>query len=482
MSRENNNIKYSKLRNEYNYFTYENYCYRQKNDILEITYSFSLADKYYFNPKLIIPIRDFFVSENMSEAKLSNLIFHIGMIELLSYWKAACPPRIIIKPFHLNDEQVNWWKKLYFYGLGEFFYLNSIDASQDEFVEIESASANLVERHVISPRYDMSKVIIPIGGGKDSIVTLNLLKESNKNFRCLVINPRQATNETIETIGLTNNDIIEIKRTIDPQLLKLNDKGFLNGHTPFSALLAFVSLLASSITGINNIALSNESSANESTIINSELITKSPNYQITKLPNHQYSKSFEFEKDFRSYVSKYISKDINYYSFLRPLNELQIASIFSSYTRFHNVFKSCNAGSKTDTWCCECPKCLFTYIILSPFIAQTKLENIFGENLLDSADFLYIFNQLIGIEKTKPFDCIGTIDEVNAALCMTILVILKELKNPNELPYLLKYYMNSENYNKYKDSDNSKLLTEINTEHFLSPELLTLIKSRIINQ
>jgi len=172
-------------------------------------------------------------------------------------------------------------------------------------------------------------------------------------------------------------------------------------------MLAFNTVLSSLLTGARHIALSNESSANESTVSNSNI-------------NHQYSKSFEFEQDFRAYIEKYVSDEVNYFSFLRPLSELQIASIFACYPKFHSVFKSCNAGSKTDSWCCNCSKCLFAYIILSPFISQKEMISIFGQNLFDNKKMLLYFDQLCGIEKIKPFECVGTIDEVNVALCQII--------------------------------------------------------------
>jgi hypothetical protein len=64
--------------------------------------------------------------------------------------------------------------------------------------------------------------------------------------------------------------------------------------------------------------LSNEKSADEENTI----------WNGLKI-NHQYSKSGEFEKDFRKYVEINISKDINYYSKLRDKYELEIAEIFA---------------------------------------------------------------------------------------------------------------------------------------------------------
>ena len=199
--------------------------------------------------------------------------------------------------------------------------------------------------------------------------------------------------------------MLVIRRKIDPTLLELNAKGYLNGHTPFSAMLAFYTRLASALSGIPNVALSNESSANESTVKGSYV-------------NHQYSKSLEFEDDFRNYVNEAAS--FNYFSFLRPLSELQIAMLFSRFTAYHDVFRSCNVGSKEDIWCGHCAKCLFAYIILSPFIAPERLNAIFGKSMLDDTTLDLEFRQLLGLAETKPFECVGTVSEVRQALQMAV--------------------------------------------------------------
>ena len=162
------------------------------------------------------------------------------------------------------------------------------------------------------------------------------------------MNSRGATNATVEVAQLTKRTIYA-KRTLDKNMLELNKKGYLNGHTPFSAIVAFSSIIAAYLNGLKFIALSNESSANESTIKDSYI-------------NHQYSKSYEFEKDFRHYESTFINFGVYYFSFLRPINELKIAMIFSRFKKYHPIFKSCNVGSKQDIWCCHCSKCLFVYI------------------------------------------------------------------------------------------------------------------------
>ncbi|NVO01440.1 MAG: hypothetical protein HXX09_01925 [Bacteroidetes bacterium] len=458
MKRADNNHIYKKFRTTYETFVYECYTINKNEAEVVLNFQFNLSNLYYFNPEIRIPKKSFFVNDNMSDDLLNNIVFNIGMIELVSYWKTACPKKVIIKPFSLSKSQIDFWKKIYFNGLGEFFYLNSIEADINNFMEIEVDSDKKFTKVNIN---NSSSTIIPIGGGKDSIVTLELLRKFSENNLCLIMNPRGATVKTIETAGYSMNDVFEIHRKIDPLLLELNSQGFLNGHTPFSALLAFVTVLAALLTNRKHIALSNENSANESTVADTNI-------------NHQYSKSFEFENDFRNYVSENISESFNYFSFLRPLDEIQIAKLFSKFPKYHKVFRSCNAGSKTDVWCGNCPKCMFVYIILSPFLEKEKMIEIFGKNLLEDKNLTLYFDQLTGIEKVKPFECIGTVDEVNWSLNKII-----EKQKDSELPYLLKHYVSNHNFQNIKLKFDENLINHFNSEHFLIPEFEAILTEKL---
>jgi hypothetical protein len=75
---------------------------------------------------------------------------------------------------------------------------------------------------------------------------------------------------------------------------------------------------------------------------------------------------------------------------------------------------------------------------------------------------------------TKPFDCIGTVEEVNAALQMTMDTIPE-----TGLPELLKLYKDSELYSRYRNFDAGALLHSYNENHFLPEEFETLLRSKI---
>lgn len=416
---------YNTFRQMFPEFVYESFCYDLQDDGLHLSFLFRLNDKISFEPTAFIPSRPFLHPERLSKATLDTLVFHMGMIELISYWKCVCPPRVTVKPYSLTAEQVAFWKKLYYNGLGEFFYTNNIVASEEDFMTLRgvgSAPAPNLDKENLFSGSDEGIHIVPIGGGKDSVVTLEILREAEHPLP-MIMNPRGATVGCIEKAGYSLDDVIVVKRTIHPRLLELNKNGCLNGHTPFSAMLAFYTLLVSTLTGTRpHVALSNENSANESTVVGTSV-------------NHQYSKSLEFEDDFRRYVATYISKEFDYYSFLRPLSELQIAMLFARNERYFDVFKSCNVGSKTDIWCGHCAKCLFAYIILSPFISPTRLNAIFGKNMLDDSTMQLEFDQLHGLADTKPFECVGTVAEVNAALSMTL---KRWYRDADMLPALLR--------------------------------------------
>ena len=450
MKRTDNQSKFDALRKEFSTFTFESQMIKREGGTLSLAFDFNLDDRYHFRPTLEIPARPFFDWDSIPEEQLQALAFQIGMTELVSYWKIACPKKVVVKPFALTEKQKAFWKKLYYNGLGEFLYLNGISISESELMIIESERNQEFDK-VVLPL--LEKTLVPIGGGKDSVVTLECLRNAMP-VTPLIVNPRGATLNCVKTAGYKEDEFIVINRTLDPTMLKLNAEGYLNGHTPFSALLAFISVLVAFGSRSKYIALSNENSANESTV---------PGTKI----NHQYSKSIEFESDFRNYVAENLNPEVQYFSFLRPLSEWQIAKLFSQCEAYHPVFRSCNAGSKTDSWCGKCPKCLFTWIILSPFLSREKLVAIFGKDLMADESLRPILEELNGTAAVKPFECVGTVEEVNACLKAagistgSMTATFAKVPEPVEGPTV------------------DEILSRFNTNHFLPEKFEQILKSRL---
>ena len=423
--------QFRELREKYKTFAYERYEKSIEEDQLVVKFYFEIKGLEKFVSKWKFPLKltlhdgaeDVKIlkrksrEELLDDVILDRMIFSLGMVETISYYKITCPKTVEIECGKLSKWQQEWWRKLYRNGLGEFLYINGIEYIEPEELvnfsitdkksgaSYQNMSGADPERQsdMNSPLHDSSTyegALVPIGGGKDSCVSLEILK--GEPIITYTINGNETTRNVIECCDYKAGDYVA-KRILDKKILEMNEKGYMNGHIPFSAVVAFSAVIAAYITGRKNITLSNENSANESTVKDSFV-------------NHQYSKSFEFERDFGEYFTALTDSDIHYYSLLRPLTELQIGSLFAKAKKYHKVFRSCNRGSKQGIWCCNCPKCLFVYIILSPFIPEEELIGIFGEKLLDKESLDLDFRELCGIEENKPFECVGTRREVLACL------------------------------------------------------------------
>ena len=319
--------QYLSLREQYPRFAYRGYEIEENDSCLKITYRFETLGLSEFAPVWVFPKAEGDCRRWSEDRLMQDMIFSLGMVELISYWKIACPPTVTVEAGRLNQDQIDWWKDLYFNGLGEFFYVNGIkEADPNHFMDIRCVGQHETQcvGQLKDPCTDQYKerheecgvetdgkgngVLVPIGGGKDSAVTLELLRLAGKPVCAYIINPRGATIHTTEVAGLDAAHVISAKRTLDSNMLELNCQGYLNGHTPFSALVAFSGIIAARMHGLSMVALSNESSANESTVQGSTV-------------NHQYSKSFKFT-DINFAVASREDKEAMFLEYSELLNSL----------------------------------------------------------------------------------------------------------------------------------------------------------------
>ena len=445
--------KIDALRKKYPCFVYKKYCYKISGNDLIISFVFEIKPGIRFSPQVIIK------NTGQKLPEIDNLIFHLGLIEMLSYWKAICSPHIIIEAGCLTKRQIRWWQDLIIEGMGQFFYENKIDCSQPNFLmiscpqgETKALKLNLKKR-----------TMIPLGDGKDSITTLEIFKKHKKDFDCFCLNPTPAAKKIIKAVGC--KDPIIATRRIDKKLLTLNREGYLNGHTPFSAYLAFLSVLCGAIFNYRYIAFSNERSANEGNV-----------KYLGKTVNHQYSKTFAFEKKFRSYCSEHLINNIEYFSFLRPLYEIQIAKIFAGFPQYFPLFLSCNEARKTHSgkekpknkWCGNCSKCLFVFAILSPFVPEKEMINTFGKNLFAEKKLLPTMLELIDIDKVKPLECVGTKKESLLAFYLS----WQKNRKGSLLDHFAKNILHKE---RNLESKTKTILKAWNKQNNLPPEFLKIL-------
>ena len=470
----NGSMTVAQLRAKHHCFFYRKFAWQIINDELVIDFTFELEPEIIFQPQIkIFPLSQEFL-KNANQANLNNWVFHLGLIEMFSYWKVAASPTIVIEAGQLDDDQLSWWKELLLKGMGEFFYTNDIDFTPTDFVELISDSDDnwsvQAAATAANPKSAAAKYLVPVGGGKDSALVVEILEENGLEYDILLSHPQSPAADKIAKASQAQQ-LFQIGRTFDPKLFELNQAGYLNGHTPFSARLAFESSLLASLVGHQQVLLANEFSANEGNV---------PFHGTTV--NHQYSKTFEFEQRFRQYVERYLSPAPEYLSLLRPLTELQIAAAFAQRPRFQQLFKSCNREQQEEQWCCQCPKCLFVFTVLYPFLEEKELVGpIFPSNLFEDSSLKSTALAMLGKDEHKPFECIGTYEETLAAFQLSIEHFRRQHPD-QDLPALLGFVQQQVLHDEPNVAQYAQqALQQWNDQHHLDEQLVNIVRSVLRN-
>jgi len=451
-------------------------------DGLRVEFFYSIGDLFHFNTLLYIqlPLSENKLNNVLSRSSIQDIILNLGVIEGLNYWKLTASSEYKIAAGYLSTDQLTWWKTVLLKGMSEYFFQNKINFTQPDFVNL-TCLVNGVKgkqsKPVLRKISDKSiKTLVPIGGGKDSIVTYEQIKDK-RTVGLFRLDPNMVTRKMLKKIQekSSKTPIIIATRKLDSQLKLLQEQSFLKGHVPYTTYTSFLSLLVAELLDYDEIAFSNERSAEEENTV----------YLGQKI-NHQWAKTLDFENMFRDYMESRLFSKVTYYSLLRPLYELQVMKLFSKYENYFSVFSSCNVPQKQSNidkpnlkpWCGKCAKCLFAYSLLYPFIERKKIIELFGHDLFADDSLVQLMDGLIGKE-IKPFDCVGTSKESMIAFNLC----LQKAKKEQVTPVLLKKFEERVNDNPSFANTLEKITKEVLTSYGsdtnIPKDLAILLKSNV---
>lgn len=366
----------------------------------EAIFAYRLGDLR-FTERLAFP-RDGLDAQVIATPAFSLLLALTAAVLGVSYYKLKAPFEIDISALALPPGARDFLLDVYENGLGEFFARNQLRRF-GKLVLTGETPAHEMARPTLSDR-----ALVLIGGGKDSLVSVDLLERAGTSMTLFAVNPKGPITSSAQRAG---HPFIAVSRTLDPEMIRLGKTpGYYNGHVPSTAINSMIASLAALLYGYNAIVLSNERSASEG---NLEFDGREA--------NHQYSKSLAFEGRIKSMLSAVTGGALEYFSLLRPYSEARIARLFARTARFDTVFSSCNrnfrlAGHDGPLWCGKCPKCHFVFLIFAPHMPRTRLEAIFNHNVLNVAANIPAFRELTGLSGHKPWECVGEILEAAACL------------------------------------------------------------------
>ena len=322
----------------------------------------------------------------------------------VSYYKAAVPPEIRIEAYDIDAGTAALLTSVYENGLGEFAYRNGLSLRG----KIRFPASASTESKAPAVQDSAPRALVAIGGGKDSLVSIEALRAAGVDQTVAWVGGSPLIAACAARTGLPT---LNIGRTLSPLLFELNRRGALNGHIPVTAVNSAILAVAALLTGHDQVVFSNERSASYGSLIPG-----------TGEVNHQWSKGWDFERDFAAHLRSHVATDLHYYSLLRPFSELAVARQFARIDRYDAYFSSCNRNfhllgeRPAQRWCGVCPKCHFVFLALAPFMPKPRLMGIFGRNLLDEPEQAAGFDALMEYRDHKPFECVGEGRESRAAM------------------------------------------------------------------
>lgn len=334
-------------------------------------------------------------------AAFDRVLDLLHLVAGVSYYKVAAPPRLVA-PAPLGEAAAGLVRAVYTKGLAEYAYRNNLPYVLELVPSLPGGRPEPAESLHNADRRPLS----PVGGGKDSIVTLEALREADLGPVPFSVNPNHVIESVNQASGLP---ALAARRRLDPALFELNAAGARNGHVPVTAINSLIAVATAALHGLGPVVMSNERSASDPNLIWN-------GHEI----NHQWSKGVAAEGLLRAALIEHAGLTEPYFSLLRSLSELHIARLFAQFTRYDAVVTSCNAAFKlrdpSARWCGHCPKCRFVFLALAPFMPRARLSAIFGADLL--ADPLQVpgYLELLGIDAHKPFECVGEVEESLVAL------------------------------------------------------------------
>ncbi len=322
----------------------------------------------------------------------------------LSYYKVGAARRIDVGALPLGEEGRALLRAALLDGLGEFAYRNDLPLDDVVVTGGEAVTA-------VTATDATNRVLVPFGGGIDSVVTSASLPE-HLDQSLFVVSPAAGRFRALEeTAAVTGFDVVRATKSLDGAVLRTDDEQF-RGHVPVTAMVTLLAAVAALSSGRGGVVMSNERSASAANL-----------RWRGRDVNHQWSKSYEAERVLGAAVAERVGPHFTVASLLRDRSEIWVAEVFSRLRPYHHVFRSCNrAFSQTpqrrfSKWCGKCDKCLFVNLMLAPFLDRGELAEIFSSEPLSDPERLEQLRVLVGASgASKPFECVGDPEESAAAL------------------------------------------------------------------
>jgi hypothetical protein len=266
---------------------------------------------------------------------------------------------------------------------------------------------------------DAQQVLLLSGGGKDSLVSMRLLERGNIPFAILSysssvygrsVHQFALTEQLGSEVATFRHRQIVIDDFFDSPVIELYGrelgvKTITSAETP-SSIFGVLPILLD--RGYHSVVACHEASANTGNLI----------WEKTgKEVNHQWGKSVVAERLIDDYVRAELVEDSNFFSILMPIHDVAIFSLLRQDLDMVPAAHSCNMKKP---WCMRCPKCSYVWLGYRAHLPDEDVLAIFPHDLIELPENQKYFQDMVGLGKHTPFECIGQIEESRLALILCL--------------------------------------------------------------
>ncbi len=342
---------------------------------------------------------------------LERIYFHIAAFEAIPM-AGLRPRRLDFGPwarFATTELETLWRQVLHGVG-GQWRWENGLaDDSGPEWVGDRAAA--VAAPGAVAPGEVASLCFN--GGGKDSLVAMRLLERAGLAYATLAYSHSTYGDERLqhELIGGVERHCRPVRghrQWVEDELwdAPAATAGEYAVSRPIvceTPISIFASLPLALAHGYRHLVLANERSADEGSFV----------WPATgEEVNHQWGKSFAAERLLDDYLRRHLLANVSYFSLLKPLWDVVIFHLLRAEGELVRATHSC---SVTKPWCESCPKCVYVGLGFHAYLDRDVVDGLFTSNLFDRRENLEHYRGLLGLDRPKPFECVGEIGESRLA-------------------------------------------------------------------
>lgn len=359
-------------------------------------------------------IIDFKILEDeYGEHFIYGLLIQIGILLGIKYCSLV-PRYYDVKKYssYLNNDIIQVFNILY----NKVFAQHKFENNLADYIGPEILTINTEFDTAFSPvkiSEGKTKLLVCNGGGKDSLLSIKLLENTNETFSTIqyshsIYGKSEIQHSLINKItnlspAKTQHKMDITDNFLNGDILKYFPKiKTLCGAESFNSVFQIIPIMLS--YGYSYLVQGHELSAEEGNFFWEK---------INGVVNHQWEKCFEAENLLNDYIRNNLITNFNHFSILRPFYDYMIFNLLKKDQQYLKYTNSCNIDKP---WCKRCPKCAYVWLGFMAYMDIEVVDEIFHENLFNTPELEDTFLGMMGLKEHKPFECIGQTDEIKLAV------------------------------------------------------------------